>query len=77
MFLMEASLITGVAAAVAIGGTSLLLDISRNAFPVPVSTGSGTLIVPLVAAFILSIASSYWPAKKAAKITPSEALRNE
>jgi ABC-type lipoprotein release transport system permease subunit len=37
----------------------------------------GTLIVPLVAAFILSIAISYWPAKKPAKITPSEALRNE
>jgi ABC-type antimicrobial peptide transport system permease subunit len=41
------------------------------------STGSGTLVIPLVVAFILSITFSYWPAKKAASITPSEALRNE
>ena len=77
MFLMEACLITGIAAVVAIAGTYLLLLIGRNALPVPISTGSGTLIIPLVVAFILSITFSYWPAKKAASITPSEALRNE
>ncbi len=77
MFLMEACLITGIAAVVAIAGTYLLLLIGRNALPVPISTGSGTLIIPLVVAFILSITFSYWPAKKAARITPSEALRNE
>jgi putative ABC transport system permease protein len=77
MFLMEACLITGIAAVVAIAGTYLLLLIGRNALPVPISTGSGTLVIPLVVAFILSITFSYWPAKKAASITPSEALRNE
>ncbi len=77
MFLMEACLITGIAAVVAIGGTYLLLVLGRNALPVPVSTGSGTIIIPLVAAFILSITFSYWPAKNAARITPSEALRND
>ena len=77
MFLMEACLINGIAAVVAIAGTYLLLLIGRNALPVPISTGSGTLIIPLVVAFILSITFSYWPAKKAARITPSEALRNE
>lgn len=77
MFLMEAFFITGIAAAVAITGTYLLLEASRDALPVPVSTGSGIFIVPLTAAFALSISFSYWPARKAAGIAPSEALRNE
>jgi len=77
MFLLEACLITGIAAVVAIGGTYLLLVLGRNALPVPISTGSETIIIPFVVAFILSITFSYWPAKKAARITPSEALRNE
>jgi ABC-type antimicrobial peptide transport system permease subunit len=77
MFLMEACLITGIGAVAAIAGTYLLLVLGRNAFPVPVSTGSGTITIPFIVAFILSITFSYWPAKKAARITPSEALRNE
>lgn len=77
MFLLEACLISGIAAVVAIGGTYLLLMFGRNALPVPVSTGSGTIIVPFVMAFALSITFSYWPAKKAARIKPAEALRNE
>jgi len=77
MFLLEACLITGIAAVVAIGGTYSLLVLGRNALPVPISTGSETIIIPFVVAFILSITFSYWPAKKAARITPSEALRNE
>ena len=77
MFLMEACLITGIAAVVAIAGTYLLLVLGRNALPVPISTGSGTITIPFIVAFILSITFSYWPAKKAARITPSEALRNE
>lgn len=77
LFLLEACLITGVAAVVAIGGTYLLLEAARGAFPVPLSTGGETLVVPLIAAFVLSLSFSYWPAKKAAAISPSEALRNE
>lgn len=77
MFLMEAWLIAGVAAIVAVGGTYFLLELGRNSLPVPISTGSGTIIVPFVVAFVLSISFSYWPAKNAARITPSEALRND
>jgi ABC-type antimicrobial peptide transport system permease subunit len=77
MFLMEACLITGIAAVVAIAGTYLLLVLGRNALPVPVSTGIGTIIIPFIVALVLSITFSYWPAKNAARITPSEALRNE
>ena len=77
MFLIEAGLITGIGAILAIGATYFLLDLARHTFPLPVSTGSGTIIIPFVVAFILSITFSYWPAKKAAAITPSEALRNE
>lgn len=77
MFLIEGSLITGIAAVVAVAGTRLVLDGFRHALPLPVSTGSATLIVPLLTALILSTLFSYWPAKRAAGITPSEALRNE
>jgi ABC-type antimicrobial peptide transport system permease subunit len=77
MFLMEACLLSGVAAAVSIGGSYLFLVLGRNALPVPVSTGMGTIIIPLAVAFLLSITFSYWPAKKAARIKPSEALRND
>ncbi len=77
MFLMEGCLITGVAAVIAVGSTYFLLEASRDAFPLPVSTSSATLTVPLLVASIISVAFSYWPAKKAAGISPSEALRNE
>ena len=77
MFLMEACLITGIAAVIAIAVTYSILVLGRNAFPMPVSTGSGTIIIPVVVALILSITFSYWPARKAAGIMPSEALRND
>ena len=69
--------ITGVAAVIAVGSTYFLLEASRDTFPLPVSTSGGTLTVPLLVASIISVAFSYWPAKKAAGISPSEALRNE
>ena len=77
LFLMEAWLIAGIAAVVAIAGSYWLLYLGRDSLPVPISTGAGTIIIPFIVAAILSITFSYWPAKNAAKITPSEALRSE
>jgi ABC-type antimicrobial peptide transport system permease subunit len=77
LFLMEAWLIAGIAAVLAIVATYWLLELGRDALPVPVSTGSGTIIIPFIVAALLSIVFSYLPAKNAANITPSEALRTE
>lgn len=77
LFVLEACLVTGAAAGAATLGTHLLLVLAREAFPVPISLGLASSLIPLVAAVILGVVFSYWPARSAAKITPSEALRNE
>lgn len=77
LFVIEGCAVTGVAAIVAILGTHLLLSISSEAFSIPLKLGLESILVPLVVALVLGIVFSYWPAKSAAKITPSEALRNE
>ncbi len=77
LFIVEACVVAGVAAVVATLGTHLLLVLGRHVFPVPLKLGLTSVLVPLIVALVLGIAFSYWPAKSAAKITPSEALRNE
>jgi len=77
LFVMEGCLVTGAAAVTAILGTHLFLILRRQAFPVPLKLGFISIFVPLIVAIILAIVSSYWPAKSAARIIPSEALRNE
>jgi putative ABC transport system permease protein len=49
----------------------------KDAFPIPLRLGVASVCLPLVAALILGAAFSYWPARAAARIVPSEALRNE
>ncbi len=39
--------------------------------------GNPDLAIPVIVAVIVGMVFSYWPAKLAAMITPSEALRNE
>jgi putative ABC transport system permease protein len=77
LFVIEACLITFMAAVTATLATHMLLLIGRNAFPVPLSLGYPSILIPILVALLLGIISSYWPAKSAAEIMPSEALRNE
>ena len=77
LFVLEGSLVTGAAALAGTLVTWLVLLAGRDRFPVPVSLGAGTVLVPLIVAVGLGLVFSYWPAASAARIAPSEALRNE
>ena len=77
LFVWEGCLVTASAALVGTFLTHALLFLAQGVLPVPVSLGLGSLLVPIAVAVGLGIAFSYWPAKFAAKILPSDALRNE
>jgi ABC-type antimicrobial peptide transport system permease subunit len=77
LFVMEACVVAGGAAVVATLATNLLLSLGRQAFPTSLRLGWVSILTPLIVAVFLGIVFSYWPARFAAKITPSEALRNE
>jgi putative ABC transport system permease protein len=77
LFVLEGCLVTGAAAVTGILGTHLFLILRRQAFPVLLKFGLVSIFIPFLVAMLLAMVSSYWPAKSAARITPSEALRNE
>jgi putative ABC transport system permease protein len=77
LFVWEACLVTAAAAVIGTAATHLVLLLGRRGLPVPVHLGLVTLLVPVVVSLALGSASSYWPARSAAAIAPSEALRNE
>jgi ABC-type antimicrobial peptide transport system permease subunit len=77
LFVLEACVVTVGAALLATAGTNLLLVALKNVLPIPVMLGAGTLLVPPLLAAAMGAAFSYWPARSAARISPSEALRNE
>lgn len=77
LFILEACLVTGAAAATAVLITHVVLILGRPSLPVPLKLGWESLLIPILAALLLAILFSYWPARSAARISPSEALRNE
>ncbi len=77
LFVLEAVLLTGIAAIVGAGGTGLVLALARDQFPVPLRLDVVVLVTPLFVATLLGAAFSFWPARAAARISPAEALRNE
>jgi ABC-type antimicrobial peptide transport system permease subunit len=77
LFVLEGCLVTTAAALIGtVGGHAILLAISPG-LPVPIKVGLETILVPVLAAVGLGAVFSYWPARLAAKVEPSEALRNE
>ena len=77
LFVAEACAVTATAASAGVLVTHLVLGAARGRLPVPVHFGMQTVLLPLVVAVGLGIVFSYWPARSAAAIMPSEALRNE
>jgi len=77
LFVFEACCVTGSAAAAATVGTHLLMGLGRKSIPVQLSLGWASIFIPFTVAVILGMVFSYWPAMSAAKIMPSDALRNE
>jgi macrolide transport system ATP-binding/permease protein len=77
LFMAEACIVTAGAAGLASAAANLLLAVLPHWLPVPVQLGAHTLLLPPLIAVVTGIGFSYWPARAAARIAPSEALRNE
>ena len=77
LFVVEACVVTAVAGLAGVAGSHILLLLARSSFSVPVTLGYASTILPLLAALVLGAAFAYWPARIAAAIAPSEALRND
>ncbi len=76
LFLLEAVFLTGGATLLGAGTAAVLLRFTP-ALPVPVAAGPFLLWAPLAAGVALGVAFSLAPARAAARIAPTEALRNE
>jgi putative ABC transport system permease protein len=77
LFMLEACLISGSAAALAAGVTGAALFVVRTHFPLPLHLGASTVLLPLVLSLALSAVFSIGPARSAARISPADALKSE
>jgi putative ABC transport system permease protein len=77
LFLMESLLLTLSATILGSFVAVIILALFGGQLPIPIAIGPFVIIVPLIAGIVLGLAFSYLPAKTAARIAPSEALRNE
>jgi len=77
LFLVEGCLVTGGAALLGTAATHLVLWLGAARLPLPLRLDGLTFFLPLAVAVVLAAVFSYGPARLAAGITPSEALRSE
>lgn len=77
LFVLEACLVTCAAGVAGTLSAQFLLAIVRHRFDMTLSAGGAALVVPLMAAVAVGATFAYWPARQAALISPSEALRND
>ena len=77
LFVLEAVVVTLLAALAGSLGTLAVLHTVRAQFPVPLALGWTTVAGPVLTALTLGTLFSYAPARAAARISPAEALRNE
>jgi putative ABC transport system permease protein len=77
LFFLEGELTACAAAVIAVIFVHLVVLAGRLQTPFPLKLGASTVLVPIAAAAILAAVFSYGPARLAARIMPSEALRYE
>ena len=75
LFVAEACTVTLAAGVVGVAAALLLLPALGQALPLPSRVGPWTVLLPLGFALLAGGAFSWWPARQAARIPPSEALR--
>ena len=77
LFVAEALVLAGAAAATGMLAAEIALRQLGERFPLPFHFGAETRILPLALAGILALICSLGPAGMAARLPPAEALRNE
>ena len=77
LFTTEACLVTAASALAGTVTAFILLWVVRSRFGASLDIGLLTVLIPVAVSLLLGAAFSYWPAKLASRISPSEALRNE
>jgi len=77
LFVVEACLVTGAAALAGSVLGLVVLAAAKTQFQAPLSITPAVVLMPFLVSIALGGAFAYWPARQAAGITPSEALRND
>lgn len=76
LFMAEGALVTAAAGSSATLATHLVLSVAGSSLPVPLELNGMTFGLPIGVALALGALFSYWPAKGAANVSPSDALRD-
>lgn len=76
LFVVEAGMVTTFAGFIGAILGYIAIRFGDQYIAVPTTVEWTNLLIPVVVALLIGLLSAYWPARIAAKINPSEALRN-
>ena len=77
LFIGEGLLVTTAAGIVGSTAATAILLYGKSTITLPIQISPGIMAIPLVLAILFGIIFTWWPARQAAQIEPSQALRNE
>lgn len=77
LFIIESCLITGTASVIGVLIAFAIMSLSAQFISIPAVFNAATVLAPVIIALLLGIIFSYFPARTASRISPSEALRND